>query len=216
MSKLLRCVTVTTLMLTALATAESHAEIQGTSGGVVQIEPPISVMVGDLESDTEIRAFNEVQNLPLPQDVAVNISSAGTYDNPDALTPATLVAGTSVCSHFLHADRVGNEASVRVQGSVTFSSEILGVIVLAAELNASDGILGHPGTQYPTGSDTRDLELSSTEDSVTLEPDMRTLTVDLRFGQVADQIRVITTISSVGVHEQAWGKTKAQYVSESE
>jgi hypothetical protein len=216
MSRQLRCTVVATLMLSALAAPESYAEIQGTSGGVVQIEPPPSVMIGDLESDTEIRAFDELQNLLLPEDVAVNISSPGTYDDPDDLTPATLAAGTSVCSHFLHADRVGNEASVRVQGSVTFSSEILGVIVLDTELNASDGILGLPGTQYPTGSDTRDLELSSTEDSVTLEPDMRTLTVDLRFGQVADQIRVITTIPSVSVPQQGWGKIKAQYVRESE
>jgi hypothetical protein len=201
----------TALAISASLVGSALAEVQTTSGGVVEIAPPPSVLIDALESDTEIRAFNEIQDVTLSGDVEVNISLPGTYDGSIALTPTTIGTGSAVCSHLLHADRVGSEAYVRVSGSVTFSSDILGVIVLAPELNASDGILGAAGTLYPTGSDTRDLELSSTEDSVTLESNLRTLTVNLRFGQVVDQIRVLTAARPVPVEGMSWGRAKALY-----
>jgi hypothetical protein len=83
---------------------------------------------------------------------------------------------------------------------VTFSTDILGVILRQGNRNLtdSDGPLGAPGTDYP-GADGRGLELGAASnpdsDQVTLSADRRTLTVHLAVAGVVDEIRVITAES---------------------
>src|SRR5262249_10330712 len=142
---------------------------------------------GMWESNTEIRAFAEQQQLTLANDLPVNISVPGT--SPGAtdsnLSGATIPAGTTINSYYLHFDVVGeisvNNAKEAI-GSITFDEDILGLIVFPTALNNGTQ-LGLPGVTYATG-DNHGLELGlnmqGTSDSVTLSADLRTVTVDLR------------------------------------
>lgn len=188
-------------LLAVIVIAASNGDARGgfvTSGNLVPTAPPLSVLIGDLESDTQVSVFQERSNFILPTNVMVNLSLPGVASPVNLLnpSPAAILAGTAVDSYFLHADPVSLVANFF--GTVTFDRAILGVVLLAPRLNESDPILGAPGTAYPTGELARGVEESSTElDAVTLSADRRTLTVALRTLGKADQLRIITASSLV-------------------
>jgi len=161
------------------------------------IEPvraPASVVIGSqgvLESSTMIRTFQEQKNFVLPSSVQTNISGPGYYNSSGSLTPGSVGAGTRINCYFLHFDPVGSE-SAQVSGRMNFNGEILGIICLDAQLNASDPILGNPGTKYPTGHGSRGFEMS--QEIVTVSTDKRSLTIN-RFwsSSVGEQVRVIVS-----------------------
>ena len=178
----------------ALLATSSRGEITSTTSAVTNIPPPPSVMPGALESNTEVYAFDELQNLTLASDLAVDTSAAGTYDCWLDLTPGVIAAGTSISSHLLHADRAGSCGRTTLEGSVTFGSDIIGVIVLGSGLNKTDAALGAIDTDYPSGwaSFCRGAELFCNQDYLVLEPDLRTLQVHFSVWSAVDQIRVLT------------------------
>jgi hypothetical protein len=188
-------------LLAVIVIAASNGDARGgfvTSGNLVKTTPPLSVLIGDLESDTQVSVFQERSGFLLTGDILVNLSAPGVASPVNLLnpSPATILAGTAVDSYFLHSDPVSLVANFF--GTVTFDREILGVILLAPRLNESDSVLGAPGTAYPTGELARGVEESSTElDAVTLSADRRTLTVALRTLGKADQLRVVTASSLV-------------------
>ena len=137
-----------TLMASLIGPVMSRADIIGTSGAIdVLSSAPSSVKKNALISDTAVFAFSESAGLTLAGDVQVNILDAGTYKSGASLTPGSVAAGTTVDSYFLHADADSN-GSIYV-GSVTFSTSILGVIVLSSELSASDAMLALPARCIP-------------------------------------------------------------------
>ena len=71
---------------------------------------------------------------------------------------------------------------------------ILGIITTDPGLDATDSILGHPGTLYPTGLAFRGLELpyAITPDAVTLGPSYLTISFVSNTMAVMDQMCVIT------------------------
>ena len=174
------------------------ASIIETAGPVQMDAPaPPSVKLGDLTSNTEIFAFTEQTGLILPSDfnLKVNITTAGTYESNASLTPGKIAAGTEVDSYFLHTDTVsGNHV---FDATFTFSTPILGVIVLSNALNLSDSVLGAPGTLYQTGDMSRGLELGPDKDYVTLSSDLKTLTVQFDTHANLDELRVVTAAAVV-------------------
>lgn len=177
-------------VLLALA-APCFGDIIATTGQVLVIPPPPSVFPNVLQSNEVVFAFPEQQNIVLPVGVGVNITQPGLYNSLMSLTPGTLPAGTAVSSFYLHADPVGTGTSVTYIGSVTFDSDILGVILLDPEFNASDGILGAAGTLYPTGLNMRQVDLGPME-FVIVSPDRRTLSFQLITQPAQDDVRIIT------------------------
>jgi prealbumin domain-containing protein/Big-like domain-containing protein/PKD domain-containing protein len=167
---------------------------------VERISPPVSVKLNRLTSNTCVRLFDERQDVTLAKSLKVDITKPGTYDEKRDLTPASIPTGTIVDSHLLHADNIGS-IKVRLTGSVTFDADILGVIVLDRNLDKSD-YLGSPTTSYPTKLHERGLELTGAlangGDLVTISADRRTLTFNVRFSSVLDQIRVITANAPSG------------------
>jgi hypothetical protein len=168
-----------------------------TSGSMDVIPAPPSVDFDDLESNTLIRVFPERQNVELSQDISVNAVVPGRYEKlADLPEPApTIQAGTVVSSYLLHFDTVDGDH--QVTGKVEFDTEVLGVCVLAEELFASDGMLGAPGTSYPSSSDPegfiRQLEFGAiVDDWITIEPDGRSVTLHPRVENWNDQMRIIT------------------------
>lgn len=77
-------------------------------------------------------------------------------------TNFTAILGTVtglVDSHFIHFEP--NTGSQIVNGTVTFSGKIRGVMFRQPFLDISDAPLGSPGTAYPTGYPFRGLNVSS-------------------------------------------------------
>jgi hypothetical protein len=191
------------VLLMGAATA-AHAGIINTTGAVQFVaSPPPDVSSNQWESNTIIRAFDEVQSLQLPQDVAVDITVPGTSPNSTSvnLSPGVIPAGTVVSSYALHYDVIGTRATdnaLEAIGSVSFSDPILGIEVLSATLNGTNGTLGLASLTYSNGPD-HGLELTpgggGTSDVITLSADDRTVTVDLLNASSADDVRIITAAS---------------------
>ena len=167
--------------------------IASTSGAVVQVPAPADARANAYESDTEIRAWNE-RKFQLTEPLAVDIREPGTYGQTGDLS---IEAGSCVFSQFMHFDLVGTEGGGALQGSLTTTSNIRGIIVKGSKLNDSD-FLGAAGTQYGKEPN-RATETSSTtvRDGVTLSQDRRTVTVDLGTAAAArDELRIITAASN--------------------
>jgi len=216
--KIIAVWTVSCLIAFALVTT-SPANIVTTS--CTQVAPPTSVVEGATESNTNILAFNEKQDFALPSDTFVNISSPGTYlffPGQPIFTPASIPAGSVVDSHLLHFDPVSAfPPAVEADCSVTFDCDVIGIIVLSADLDNSDG-LGAAATTYPAPGLNPRRGLDE-HDSVTLSADRRTVTVHLESDTSfdTDHIRVITQCQPAGEcphtqgfwknHPEAWPVT---------
>ena len=180
-----------------LAASPAAAAVIGTSGGVTEIGAPASTLQNARESNTQIVLFAEQASVTLGTALSVDVTAPGTYNggSPPAAGSGSIAAGTRVDSYFVHFDRVNGNAVVG--GSVTFDSDILGVIVYSAGLDASNGLLGAGGTSYISGVSTHGLEFA--EDVVTLSGDLRTLTLSLQEQpNRVDQLRIVVAAPEPG------------------
>jgi hypothetical protein len=171
----------------------ANATITATGGQAVKIAAPPSVAPGALESDTQIAGFDERQGVTLASAIAVDVTQPGHVHSNAELTPGTIPAGTRVNTHLLHADPVGNPApagSPVWNGSATFDTAIIGIVLLDGSLDNSDS-LGAAGTTYPTGYATRGLEFNGAVYDFVVSDDMKTITVGFA-AHLMDQVRVIT------------------------
>ncbi|MGZ6972458.1 MAG: PKD domain-containing protein [Acidimicrobiia bacterium] len=179
------------LLIVASLPTVANALIATVSGQMIQISPPASVLPGVTQNATSIVAFNERQGVFLGTPVAVDIVSPGTYDQNSDLVNANVPAGTVVDSHFLHSDRPAGGNTERI-GTVTFPTQILGVIVTSGHLNLSD-LIGSPTTTYPGGVSNRGLEFGGgIQGDIVVLPDLRTLKLDAQTTSGIDQVRVLT------------------------
>lgn len=206
---------VAAIALTVLAGTAS-ATIIATSGQMVKIAPPPSVLFGALQSDTTMFAFDEQQNVTLSQPLSLDITSPGTYDDSADLTPGTIPAGTAVSSHFVNADKVGTQVPrVALDGTITTDKDIIGIAILAKALNDSD-YLGAPGTLYPTGEFGRGLNLDTQDDFVIEQIDKRTVQIHSDVRIHSDQVRIITAADQPpppvhhGKTQGFWGNKNGQ------
>ena len=172
----------------------------GAEQDVAAMDPPASVKIGAggaLESNTLIREFSEQKNLMLTTGIQVNISAPGYYDSYAKMTGGTVAAGTRINCYFLHFDPVGSSGA-EVSGSMNFVGEIVGVICRDAELNATDAVLGNPGTTYPTGTKSRGFE-NSGQEIVTVSDDRHTLIINRLYStSVGEQMRVLVRLPGPG------------------
>lgn len=183
------------LTSTALVSARAQAGIVSTSGAIEIVPAPVDVRDGTFESDTRIVVFAERQNIVLTSGLNVNVSTPGTSpasSSDDNLSPATIPAGTAISSFFLHCDAVGMQSpALSLAGSVTFDTEVLGLVFLNPRLNQGHDYPGLPSTLYST---TGAMEINSTPafDTISLSADRRTVTVDFRNSNAPDDVRIIT------------------------
>jgi hypothetical protein len=171
----------------------AHASVLGSCGTVSVTAPPPSIVKGADASDNHIHAFAEQANLSLPSALGVDITPPASFptlfDTAASLTPGNIPAGTAVDSFYVHTDTV-NSAAVSFSATLTFSTDIVGLIVLDANLNASDGIVGLPTVTY-FQSKARGLEVLPHDDRVTMLS-ARSIQLNLFANTVTDDIRVIT------------------------
>ena len=103
-------------------------------------------------------------------------------------------SGQLVDSYLLWHDNQRPEPS-RVEFSITFAAEILGLIYDEPQLVESNGILGFPGTDYSLPQRLERLEseeLDEFGDLFTFHADRRTITASFANGIAADSMRVVT------------------------
>jgi uncharacterized repeat protein (TIGR01451 family) len=173
--------------------AVAGALISGASGNVIRLSsPPSSVAVNALEDGTNAVTFDERRAVTLTAAVVVDAIDPGTYTVNS--TPANKVAaGRVVDSNLIHSDPPAG-GTVRRTGSVTFATDIVGVISSTDRLGTTDASLGAPGTTYAGKTKFRGLEPDSAsgQDTFTISADRRTVSIDVRTTSVVDDIRVLT------------------------
>lgn len=169
-----------------------HAHVVSTSGSVTPIAPPGSAQVHALESNTASFFFTERVNFALPSILTVNIDAPGTYtSNPGT---RSIAAGTRVDSYYLHSDPVGaSAANTRTySGSITFSTDVLGIIALDPQFSSSHALLGHLGTLYSSGGLSFEF---GTSEWVSLSADRRVVTFANFANTASDDLRIVTAAS---------------------
>jgi hypothetical protein len=170
------------------------AGIVSTTGAVEVVSPPADVRLSAFENDSVVRVFAERQGHTLATNLAADITVPGTSPLPADptnlnLSPGTLPSGTVVDSFYLHFDPPG--ISDRLEGSLIFDRDVLGLMTLANALTGSHVELGVAGTIYGSGP----LEHSHPEfpDFVTLSDDRRTVSFSINAGMGHDSIRIVTS-----------------------
>jgi len=173
----------------------ANAQITSVSGQVLALLfPPPSVATGALENDVYGVVFQEQSNLVLSAPLTVNAMGPGTYGSHNASNSLVIPTGTPIQSYFVHFDSVGMpNRHIYYTCTITFANNILGVIYMENELNASDAPLGAPGTTYATNEVWRGLE-DNNIDLITISNDLKTVTINSRLFNHLDQIRIITDV----------------------
>ncbi len=175
-------------LLAAAAASTCGADILGpfSSGIEVLSSPPADVAVGALESSDSFRVFLESQFV-VSGGFDVDHAAAGLIDSEGALVPAQIADGQRVKSYYVHLDPVGDGGGgATLSGAITFTAEILGVLVLNESMNDTDGTLGAGGTFYDV-----DGALELMPDSFEIAANRRTITVNATASSSRDRMRVL-------------------------
>ena len=199
--KKLALIFIAVFAISGLMLPVAFGSVVSTTGAINIIAPPGSVVGGAKQSDTVIWLFNENQNVTLGSNLIVDITSQGTYKygSPPPLGGGTISSGTPMSSYFLHFDPSSNPPEstyISASGTVTFSQPILGIILLDATLDNTDGIFG-TGTTYPGVVVARGIEFnwSSSPDIIDfLSSNTIGLNPAAATGNKFDQVRVLTAI----------------------
>ena len=146
--------------------AVAGALITGSSGQVVWLpSAPPSVAVNAQENATSAIAFDERQATTLTAAVVVDAVNPGTYSTFPSGS-ANIAAGTEVDSHLIHSDPPVLASTTHRIGTVSFSTDILGVIGSTTRLAKSDAALARPARPTPaalrTAASSRELQERTT------------------------------------------------------
>ncbi len=165
-----------------------------TSGALRVAGYPRSPEDGAAESADTLAVFKERGGMQLAagDTVRLEVSEPGAVADTPAFTPAMLGPGTWLNSHVVHLDPPGAGAAY-ARGSVTFDTNVLGVIVTTAGLDASQPLLRKPGVGYALGDPARGLELAA-GDTVEISADRRTVTVTASAASELDEVRIVTAV----------------------
>ena len=178
---------------TVISGIVTGGSVQSNGGVFAKLTPPLTNPHGlpnsvgdDTFQDNNLYAFDEGQNIFVPTAIAVD----------DLFGPngaGQVPANSIVASHYVFFDP---DSLQTVTGTVTFDSDIYGVIFTTSNLADSDFLI-NTGVNY-LNPGLRGLELS--DDSVTIL-DSRTIHIDWEAGTPGDYIRVLTDFSPGAVPE---------------
>lgn len=184
-----------------IAQTASSSSILSVTPNVVQAPIPLSLLKDVTQSNTSIFAYQEKQGVLLNTTLFVNFTGTGTY-HPALTNEAAnslINAGSIVDSYLFHFDILYQGSNIRALATITFDSDILGIIGSHNPLVSSDTLLGIPGTLYETtqpgaggrGLEGADFSTSLSRDWITISGDRRTLTLDIGVGDWFDDIRIV-------------------------
>lgn len=144
----------TAMAVLCLFVSPSPASIVTLADGTAnwnQVTGPVNFSTGATEGDNTTYIFQEQMDLTLASDLEVDIAGDGGFAGLGDPGSETVSAGTRVDSYIVHFDPTGATQSdfVRQEGmSVTFDTQILGIIGKTAGLDATDNVLGDSGSTY--------------------------------------------------------------------
>lgn len=200
------------------------AGIVATSGHIKVVEPPSDARTGRFEHDQFIHVFPEKTDFETTTVLRVDVSRPGEVikvrkieakkkpgkkkkgkrknRNRPARTKAvpnlserTIPIAASINSYFLHFDTVTDGSTRKtLSGKISFDEEIVGIIIDADQLVATNATCGATNTLYSTGKQ-QGVEVKK-GNSIVLSEDMRSLTVKLIVTNRSDNIRIITKAKS--------------------
>jgi hypothetical protein len=183
------------VLFLASVTVTTNAEVMSTSGDVTEVTSVPNAFEGGSEDNNNIRVFNERQRITLNTAFLVDFPNTGMVTTEADLFEARILVDRPVSSHLFHSDPAGNQLH-SYSGCATFNEEIIGLMLLDKELDASDDEFGLPGVTYQV-DDLRGIGFrtssSSSFDELEVSSDRRTICLDLRTAFQVDQIRVITS-----------------------
>ncbi|HEU0300917.1 MAG TPA: HYR domain-containing protein [Longimicrobium sp.] len=176
--------------------AAPSAAVSGHTGALVYLATaPASLVPGALENNTRMYAWNERAGVRLAQPVQVDFADPGAYTMSEIWPSTTanervLPAGTWVNSHYVHMD-VTTPRATTLRATITFDSDIVGVMVTDRRLAATDGTLGAPGTVFAAAA-RRTVELEPV-DRLVISADRRSIQITMALSDVPlDEFRVLT------------------------
>jgi hypothetical protein len=178
--------------------APGGASVIAKNGAIsILSSPPPEVPVATAQSNTLINMFTERTAVALPTSMPVDITPDGSASRTyrigfDPLTPSTLAAGTPVDSYFMYSDPVGQPHKLFAYvGTLTFSTPILGVMVLTSTLDSTDTTVGALGTAYKIGPGDG---LENNGDQIEMIGSS-SISVNLSTQDDIDSVRIITAAS---------------------
>lgn len=148
----------------AIVTGELTGGSAFTNGGVFQESTP-AIVGNNHQQSNNLFAFNENQAVTLAADVG------------------GVTAGTVVDSHYVFFDP---GPSRRAIGYVDFNSEILGVLITRADMDATDGLLGLGSVNYVS------VNLRGLENADSFNVVGNRLNIDWTASRPGDYVRVLT------------------------
>lgn len=167
-----------------------------TAGQTRLIDPPASTQLNARQSNKWIRGFMEYEGtgaLSLLQNVRVDITEPGRVAKISQRTPGWVTKDTQVEVYNFWTDPRRNPVVFR--GSVTFDTDVLGIITTDRLLGRSDdldsSLAGGP-TLFSTGLRFRGAETRGNQDWIRLSDDRRTVHFRFKTWGVIDQVRIIT------------------------
>ena len=181
-----------------------------TSGEIMFLEePPTDAGHMQLQSNEGAQMWAEQQCIEIDEVIYVSILLL----NNDSNLPSNLVfssgvattqnnwagnlpAATKYSSHFIHADKIGNQNQEFVF-SASFDCEIQGIVYRNRpqhlELCETDGIFGNQNTTYSECASSRQHELDGEKNNMTISEDKKTFSASMVVAGNMDNVRVITS-----------------------
>jgi len=178
----------------------SNAGALTVSGDISLLStPPVAAGPGGLVSGGRTFAWAEGRDVSLSAPLFVDIvpflnNSAGTYmkNGRSSFQPSWSgsISPGSVDSFIVHAEQSGQNATFT--GSITFDTDIVGIIFEGATLSATDALLGAIGTTYAGGSYNRGVELRGRNNWFSISSDLRTFAFQTVARENMDEFRILT------------------------
>jgi len=100
-------------------------------------------------------------------------------------------------SFIVHADKSGKK--VIFAGSISFDTDIIGIIFKTQTLSATDLLLGAIETSYAGATNKRGAELRGRNNWFSISPDLRTLEFQSVVTRNMDELRILTNASPTAV-----------------
>ncbi len=203
------------ITVTATLLHLANAGAMTVSGDVsLLLTPPAATGTEDLAFSNYAVLWTEQYDLSLPDPVSIDAialqnNATGMYTSNKAGVQTTwsgpLEPG-NYDSFMLHAETPRNK--IDLTGSITFDTDIIGVIFDKTTLDATDSLFGAASTMYAGVGDDRGFELKGKKNWFSISADRRTLAFRTTVNKSINEVRILTlagpTVTAVPISASVW------------
>jgi hypothetical protein len=180
------------VMLTMDRDRACSADFVRLGGQVLLDKAPGSVLVGAREDDAAMHVFREISSKQLGGPIPLEVVAPGRQTIDSALE-LTSTGSVVLDSYYVFLDPTADNMGTTYTATIGFPREIVGLIVRAPALEASDPTFGANPSFYPPAGSTpaRGLDLSLFTDYFEIDASRRRLELVLGSGGGVDHVRVL-------------------------